>query len=234
MQRLEAKIDALAKENAALRERMRRIESPRQVVGTPRTGQPALNPGLAANAADYPTKGFARPVYTSWAGPYIGAHAGVARHEGRFDDFNQGTIGPTGTQNGGGCIQTNNNDACGSHLANEIGFIGGGQIGYNWQAGSLVYGVEADASWLSAKLDTDLRPNRDNLSVTVSQKIDWLVTLRGRAGLAVDRTLIYFTGGLALAGVKNSVDGVCTGRALGRNCTSDDNIRLSAPSFSSA
>jgi len=39
-----------------------------------------------------------------------------------------------------------------------------------------------------------------------TQKLDWLATFRDRAGLTVDRTLLYITGGLALGGVKNSVD----------------------------
>src|SRR5439155_1523546 len=35
-------------------------------------------------------------------------------------------------------------------------------------------------------------------------KVDWLASFRGRMGLAVDDTLVYFTGGLALGGLKSS------------------------------
>ena len=143
------------------------------------------------------------PAYyaPSWAGFYIGGNIGAARHNARFDDFNTGNEGNPGTESAGGCLLN-----CGSYLSNKTGFIGGGQIGYNWQSGSFVYGLEADASWLDAKAFTDWFPTRDNGNVTSTQSIDWLATVRGRAGLAVDRTLLYITAGVAFAGVKNSID----------------------------
>jgi hypothetical protein len=31
------------------------------------------------------------------------------------------------------------------------GFVGGGQLGYNWQSGALVFGLEGDVGYLGAK-----------------------------------------------------------------------------------
>jgi outer membrane immunogenic protein len=177
-----------------------------------------------ALAADLPIRQVA-PVFApqfSWAGAYVGGHIGAARQLARWDDFNQGSLVPGGGPgSAAGCL-----GGCGSNLANDVGFIGGGQIGYNWQSGSFVYGIEADISGLDAKLDTDWSPNRGNLNLSTSHSIDWLATIRGRAGLAVDRTLVYLTAGVAFAGVKNAANAVCQPPGLGRRCTSDDNFSL--------
>ena len=175
-------------------------------------------------AADLPMKApsMAPVAYApSWAGFYIGGNIGVTRQEARWDDFDQGAL-VSGTEGAGGCIFS-----CDSNVQNKTGFIGGGQIGYNLQSGSLVYGVEADISGLDGKMFTDLSPLRGNLDTSITQGIDWLATFRGRAGLAVDRTMIYITGGVAIGGVKNSVASVCAGDALAKGrCGSDDNIFL--------
>ena len=176
-----------------------------------------------ALAADLPMRQVS-PVFApqfSWAGPYVGGSIGAARHTARWDDFSQGSI-PPGAQNAGGCIFD-----CSSNLTNDVGFIGGGQIGYNWQSGSFVYGIEADISGLSAKMDTDWRPDRGNPSIVSSHSVDWLATVRGRAGLAVDRTLLYVTAGVAFAGVKNSVHQFCNVQAGGGNCSADQELTLS-------
>lgn len=75
--------------------------------------------------------------------------------------------------------------------------VGGHIIGFNWQYGSFVYGLEADGSWLSNK-ETEF-----NSWDTHRWKMNWLATFRARAGLAVDRTLLYLTYGLAVAKPKN-------------------------------
>jgi len=61
------------------------------------------------------------------------------------------------------------------------GFIGGAQLGYNWQASQIVYGVEGD------------------ISLTDAHAIDWLASVRGRLGYLVQpRLLVYGTAGLGL------------------------------------
>lgn len=61
----------------------------------------------------------------------------------------------------------------------DDGFVGGAQLGYNWQANQIVYGVEAD------------------ISVSGGDVIDWLGSVRGRLGyLILPSVLIYGTAGV--------------------------------------
>jgi len=84
------------------------------------------------------------------------------------------------------------------------GVVGGGQVGYNWQASpSWVYGVEADWQAASQKAsqshsDPYVTLGASTLSTTYEAKISWFGTVRGRVGYAWDRLLIYGTGGLCL------------------------------------
>ncbi len=81
------------------------------------------------------------------------------------------------------------------------GGFGGGQIGYNWQGilhPHLVLGVEADIQGSGIK-----DSGTDKFNNTYSSELDYFGTVRGRVGYAVDRALVYFTGGFAYGGVKN-------------------------------
>jgi len=73
------------------------------------------------------------------------------------------------------------------------GLIGGPFAGFNWQMGSLVLGVEADveAAGVSGGEGASL--------VGLTQRHDVRGSLRARAGVATERTLLYVTGGAALA-----------------------------------
>ena len=80
--------------------------------------------------------------------------------------------------------------------------MGGGQIGWNFQSGSMVFGVEADISFvdldesrIEAQELTDLSPGGD--TTDVSFESDFLATVRGRIGWASDNVLLYATGGVA-------------------------------------
>jgi outer membrane immunogenic protein len=77
------------------------------------------------------------------------------------------------------------------------GFLGGGQIGFNWQGpGSpWVIGIEADASWTNADGEHTLFDG----FVTLRTKMNWLATVTGRLGYAWDRVLLYAKGGVAFA-----------------------------------
>ena len=79
------------------------------------------------------------------------------------------------------------------------GGFGGGTLGYNWQTGQLVLGVEADAAWSNINASTGI-PG----VVTASAKIQDLGTVRGRIGYAFDQVLVYGTGGYAWADTKLS------------------------------
>jgi outer membrane immunogenic protein len=82
------------------------------------------------------------------------------------------------------------------------GGLAGGQLGYNWQFGQFVWGVEGDGDW------TDLRGHANVAScanTTLCQtRNDFLATARGRVGLAMDRLLTYATGGVAVGNIKTT------------------------------
>jgi len=82
----------------------------------------------------------------------------------------------------------------------QKGAIGGGQIGYNWQAGPAVFGIEADlqASSIKGSVSTPPLP----LSANYSQELPWFGTARGRIGYAQAGWLLYATGGYAYGRVK--------------------------------
>jgi outer membrane immunogenic protein len=81
------------------------------------------------------------------------------------------------------------------------GGLFGGQIGYNWQFGQFVYGLEGDADW------TDLHGSSNVLVCGLAAcrtKNDFLSTVRGRVGYAADRWMPYLTGGLAVGDIRTS------------------------------
>ncbi len=79
------------------------------------------------------------------------------------------------------------------------GGFAGGTLGYNWQAGSLVYGLETDAAW------ADINASVSGLGLTLTDKIDSTGTVRGRIGYAFNTVLLYGTGGYAWANNKLSL-----------------------------
>jgi outer membrane immunogenic protein len=87
------------------------------------------------------------------------------------------------------------------------GVLAGGQIGFNWQSGAGVIGVEADLQGTGQKdtacLHSCFTPPANNIITT--QNIDWLATLRGRVGYATRGWLWYVTGGGAAAQIKTNV-----------------------------
>lgn len=89
---------------------------------------------------------------------------------------------------------------------NDTGFLGGGQIGYNFAFGKVVLGVEADIAYTSIDTtSTFLQPFpccvRDTF---LHQELSSLSTVRGRFGYAFDNVLLYATGGLAVGQVEYS------------------------------
>jgi outer membrane immunogenic protein len=146
----------------------------------------------------------ARPVYKAppmvapvydWTGFYIGVNAGYTW------STNNG-LSYAGTDTGAGGFGTAL--ALGllpnTGLKND-GFIGGGQIGYNWQSGVWVFGWEADFQWVNG--GDNITTTRSTavflpLTSTISRDLEWFGTVRGRVGVLVAPTLLaYATGGLA-------------------------------------
>jgi outer membrane immunogenic protein len=132
--------------------------------------------------------------YTNWQGFYIGGLLGVGRSNQQVNSYGGTTTTKTGSICGSYGAQSCTNDS--------TAFIGGVEVGYDWQSRYFVYGVAADWTWAGFKRD---RTNASGASIWTHQsKIQWLASFRGRMGLAVDDTLVYFTGGLALGQVKVS------------------------------
>ena len=125
----------------------------------------------AASAADLPSRHTAPvlvptvPVFT-WTGLYAGVSGGYI---GARDKMS-GSV---------------------SNTLNTDGALFGGDIGYNWQSGPLVFGVETDLAYATAKGSSTIG------TAVQSTKLDAFGTFRGRVGYAVDRALFYVTGGLA-------------------------------------
>ncbi len=157
---------------------------------------------VSANAADmYAAGGYKDYAPAAvWAGFYAGANLG----------YGWGTSGQLACDGAGAC-----GDPFGG--VSPAGWLGGGQIGYNFQgAGSpLVFGVETDI-----EASTILGGGSDSYK----SRLQALGTVRGRAGYAMDRALVYFTGGLAYGSVDNEAVGatyvnnpntIATGYVLG-------------------
>ena len=160
-----------------------------------------------ASAADLPVK--APPpvaaVY-NWSGFYAGLNAG-----GTWGSTDPG-FGVLGPPPGGGDYFTfgvgsgpnaTNVQVVGNSKFHNSGFTGGGQIGYNWQFGSLVTGVEWDFEYFNPKGSRTLvgAYAGDGVPFTFTQSSSgsWLSTLRGRIGMAQNNWLLYLTGGVAAA-----------------------------------
>lgn len=123
------------------------------------------------------------PIFT-WTGFYIGVNAGGAFRVHNFDDnvFIPGVTPPLLF------LLANNNNR------NNARFIGGGQAGINWQINQFVLGIEGDGQALVGN------NNNNNNFFGFGNNVDntrFLGTVRGRAGIAFDRFLIYGTGGVA-------------------------------------
>jgi outer membrane immunogenic protein len=136
----------------------------------------------------------AAPQY-NWSGLYVGGQAGVAfnRDSGAFSSDTSGF-------NGG------NDDS-------NSGFIGGGHIGYDYQMGNFVIGAVADLNYIDAESNTSYTlPTGIATTQTFGsdQDINYVGTVRAKAGYAMDRFMVYATGGLAYADIDNNYSGGST------------------------
>jgi outer membrane immunogenic protein len=91
------------------------------------------------------------------------------------------------------------------------GWFGGGQVGYNVQTGSLVFGLEID--YQGAGIDASGGNSSPAAAFigSASSEISSFGTVRGRIGMAFDRVLVYATGGFAFAEVDTSLAAIQTG-----------------------
>jgi outer membrane immunogenic protein len=146
-------------------------------------------PAFAADLpARMPVKAASLPpsMAYNWAGYYVGIHAGYSWGE-----------------------LTSANDITIDH--EPAGGLYGGQIGYNWQVNNWVFGFETDISGTNIRGDdaTTFGP----FNINVSSKLNYMGTVRARAGIAFDRVLAYVTGGFAYGNIDGHVNvvGVVSG-----------------------
>jgi outer membrane immunogenic protein len=169
----------------------------------------AAGPAFAADLPQMPVKATFAQRFT-WTSCYLGAHVGGAWMRNDVTDpvllvqDNVNLGGPGFTTGGPTTVGVNENGA-------EVG----GQIGCDYQFPSnLVLGVEGAASGGTMKGSTVVAlPNSPPDTALVSVKTDFVPTLTGRAGYAVDHWLFYAKGGVAWASSKYSVTGTFDGGA---------------------
>ncbi|MGJ4888761.1 outer membrane protein [Bradyrhizobium sp. HKCCYLR20261] len=158
--------------------------------------------GLApAIAADLPARTFTKApamiaaIY-DWSGFYVGLNAGGGF--ARTCWTNNVTFGGVAATNAEGC-----HDATGA--------LAGGQIGYRWQAGGWVFGVEAQGNWANLKGSnvSQLAP-----AVTNQTKINGIGVFTGQIGYTWNNVLWYVKGGAAVAGEKYNGLGTATGALI--------------------
>ncbi len=156
----------------------------------------------AAFAADLPTKKAPPPPFVvpppafSWTGWYFGATAGLARSNNNLKA--QAAPGTDINATAAGAAQ-----AIGDIDADQYGFNGGVEAGYNYQYGNFVFGGEADAEYIGGRRTQDTG-NLDYAGVAIREintvGSDWLATVRARLGFTpTERVLLYATGGVAFA-----------------------------------
>ena len=161
----------------------------------------------AASAADLANKGgsykdtpYEAPLAPIWTGLYVGGHVGGSwndsgdtskwcRKKQKEHETDVPTIAAMEVKSD---YQPRCSDYDWEQVKNvkfsndddELSLIGGVHIGYNWQSGQSVLGVEADASF--------------------GDGLDYLASLRARLGYATDNLLLYVTAGVAFAGFDDS------------------------------
>jgi outer membrane immunogenic protein len=144
-----------------------------------------LTTSIAAYAADLPQKAYAPPpvmvaIY-DWTGFYIGGNAGYGSSRNCW-----GRVPVAGTTIPDGCNSSS-------------GGVVGGQLGYRWQMGPAVFGVEAQGDWAS------LRASQVSIfdpTLTDRVKVGGFGLFTGQIGYAWNAALLYLKGGAAVTSNK--------------------------------
>jgi outer membrane immunogenic protein len=167
---------------------------------------------MNAFGADLPTKALKAPPPASfrWTGWYAGINAGYIDTIGRTNTDADIVTTSSAPQNAFSIA----NGATNQFNEGHQGFLGGAQVGYNYQfSRSFVGGLEADIQ--GTKLHRDYAATNtvalSNFgpswiaSTQVSNSLDYLGTVRARLGVTpTPNVLVYSTGGLAFGGVRSN------------------------------
>ncbi|HJY90111.1 MAG TPA: outer membrane beta-barrel protein [Candidatus Acidoferrum sp.] len=124
---------------------------------------------LTAHSADlaYPPPPLPVPIF-SWTGFYVGGNIGGAWAKNEWTDS---------------LFLTNFNNV------NNGVFIGGGQLGGNYQIGSFVIGGEWDFDWAGNNNGTGVITPAGNILVSSNNR--WITTVAARFGYAIDHWMVY-------------------------------------------
>lgn len=148
----------------------------------------------SANAADLLLKAPPPPPVFSWTGFYLGANGGGGF--GQREQFNSfetylGAPFVDGTWPGGGNFGT----------LRPSGGFGGGQLGYNWQTGPFVLGIEGDLQGASIRGSQSATlpyiSGANTVTEWLNTNLEIFGTVRGRIGYAWDNLMLFATGGFA-------------------------------------
>ncbi|HET7888010.1 MAG TPA: outer membrane beta-barrel protein [Bradyrhizobium sp.] len=135
-----------------------------------------------AAAADLPVKAAAPVSVWNWTGFYVGGNLGAGMASSGFTDP---------------CFY------CSSATPTAGFFTGGVQAGYNYQFGNGLVGIEADINGNSGFKNSVIGGGDPN-SMAVGMAADVSGTIRARAGVVLNNTLVYATGGAAWADVRQT------------------------------
>jgi outer membrane immunogenic protein len=174
----------------------------KRIVGAVMVTAALTAPGFAADlgARSY-TKAPALAPVSNWSGFYVGGNLGYGWGNGNTDFSFLPSPADFGENNT-------------SLKARSTGVTGGAQIGYNWQIGSLVTGLEADIQGSGVKGSARATATAFGTAIpdpdfvlSSETKLAWFGTVRGRLGVTVTPDLLlYGTGGLAYGHVDASAN----------------------------
>ncbi len=169
----------------------------------------AAAPAVAADLAARPyTK--APPMVAAvydWTGFYIGANGGWGSSRNSWDSVAPLVVGPEGSH-----------DATGGTV--------GGQVGYRWQAGTFVFGLEAQGNWadFSGSNVSLVFPGFRNHT-----NVDAFGLFTGQVGYAVNNVLLYVKGGAAVTSNSYRINTSSAARSLASPATTPAGAARSAP-----
>ncbi len=112
----------------------------------------------------------------TWTGFYLGAHLGGTWGSSEATDTSANTL----------------NDYW---SAAPSGFVAGATLGYNWQLGPMIYGIEGDIGNLGLAGSATTAYVPFGYEASTSTDADFYMTLRGRLGVLMNGWMLYFTGG---------------------------------------
>src|ERR1700704_2532549 len=171
----------------------------KKIIQTSTTAAAALLLTSFAQAADLPQKAYVpAPVMMAamydWSGFYIGANGGYGTSRNCW-----GFVPVAGAVIPDGCHD-------------QSGGVLGGQVGYRWQGGPVVFGLEAQGDWASLRSS---HVSLVNPLLTDSSKVTGLGLFTGQVGYAWNTVLLYVKGGAAVT--RNSLLQATTFGGVGLN-----------------